>query len=136
MPKIILSDFSTKDFNQIVDDFLFNDKEVALLDGSLVPLRERLVKLGIPFQKIFQIYFEEKGNERYNKLIVGMEDFVKNLDTDNGILEGEAKKAFGQFWQRIGKDIENDTVGFQDSYLNNSCTYFTWELTKLSKQTL
>ena len=133
MPKILLSDFSTKDFAQIVDSFLFMDKIVSLPAGSLVPLREHLVKWDKQFKKVFQAYFEGKGNARYETLTQKMEDFTNQILEYGTKLHGQEKKSFFLFWSEMGDIIDSDTAKLQDTYLKNSCNYFIWELTKLSK---
>ncbi|HTA26219.1 MAG TPA: hypothetical protein VK809_00405 [Bacteroidia bacterium] len=136
MPKILLPDFSTKDYSGIVDSFLFMDKTVSLPAGSLAPLREHLVKWDKQFRKVFQSYFEGKGSARYDNLTQKMEDFTNQILEYGSKLHGQEKKSFFLFWNEVADIIESDTIQSQDNYLKNSCNYFIWELTKLSKQSL
>jgi hypothetical protein len=131
MAKIIRSDFTTDDFNKIVQEFLYSDTRVSLPKESLLSLQEHLIKAGPSFQKMFASYFAKQDNSRYDDLTAKMVSFVKKLLKYNGDLQGEERKVFIMFWNEIADMIKADCVLLQQQYLTNSCNYFIWEIGKL-----
>jgi hypothetical protein len=132
MAKIILQDFSPKDFDKLVDEFLFSDGRVTIPAEALPPMREHLVKWGTPFQEMIQAYFERTDNVRYDNLTKRMENFAAKLQNHSVYLRGEEKKSFLLFWNEIADILRMDYMQLQDQYLENSCNYFIHEINKLS----
>jgi hypothetical protein len=131
MAKIIRRDFSPEYFNEMANEFLFSDTRVSLPEESLTSLKERLVKAGPSFQKVFQSYFEKKDNTRYDDLTRKMESFIKKIIKYNEDLKGEVREVFILFWNEVAETIKMDYLQLQDQYLTNSCNYFIYEISKL-----
>jgi hypothetical protein len=132
MVKIIKQDFSSDDFNKIVDGFLFHDTKISIPPESVTSLREHLVKWGTPLQKTFQAYFERTDNVRYDNLTERMETLSKKISTYNDGLQGMERKAFILFWKEIADIITNDYTQLQNQYLKNCCRFFIFEIKKLA----
>jgi hypothetical protein len=128
MVKIIKQDFSPKDFNKIVDEFLFHDAKISIPAESVTSLRGHLVKWGAPLQKTFQAYFERTDNVRYDNLTQEMEILIKKLIIYNDALQGMERKAFVLFWNEIADIITSDYTQLRSQYLKNCCRYFIFEL--------
>ncbi len=131
MIKIILQDFTPKNFNKIVDEFLFHDLNISIPAESVTSLREHLVKWGEPVQKVFQAYFERTDNVRYDNLTEEMKNITKKLSKYNEGLQGIERKAFVLFWKEIADIITSDYNQLQNQYLKNCCRYFIFEMQKL-----
>ena len=132
MAKIIREDFSSDNFKQLVEQFLFTDTRISLPFEKLSALKERLFKAGPSFQKTFHAYFEFEDNTRYDRLCSREESFIKKLQKYNEDMTDEERKVFNLFWKHIAEIIESDYLEWSDSYLKNSCNYFIHQISKLS----
>src|SRR5688572_4872255 len=126
---IIAPSFCEGEFNELLKK---HKETVKLTENNEKRLEAKISRLCSGFVAIFTPFYEIKGTEKFDQIIINMSSFIRRLKSSLRSIQREEDKelfdAYYSFWKKVDKEVKKFAKSTESRYLVNCCNSFSYEL--------